>query len=419
MINFDHYHDSPRDNNGTHNLQVVIGFAESFSAPEVAWSLSTHGFTPLAFARKQSGAALRVSRYSEVFDLTPPEIDAVTTVREVAGKFQQLLEAGITKLVVLPLDDTTIWICSQIKSDMRLVILGSGGFGSEFALQKELQVKTARATGFNIPETTLVEPGYTFDKSKLPVPVIFKPNQAISFKGGKLCKERFHICFNVPELEQAIEKCTPGEPMLAQQFISGIGEGLFGLATPHGVEAWSAHRRIRMMNPQGSGSSACMSIAPHPDDIEAGVRLIDHIGWIGPFMIELLRDGDGKSWFIEFNGRLWGSTALARRCGLEYPAWAVLEAIGQSHQIAKRSHPPSGVICRHAGREIVHALLMLRGRHSRGQTQWPSRFTSIKELLTFRKDEFWYNWRRDDWRVFIRDVLQTISENIFKKRSIR
>ena len=417
-MNFTQYHEFPSDRKETNNTQVVIGFAESFSAPEVAWSLSTHGFTPLAFARKRSGAALRVSRYSKVFDLTPPEIDAAATVREVAEHFQLMLQAGIDELVVLPLDDTTIWICSQIAPDIRIVILGSRGFGSDFALQKDLQIKSAHTAGFSIPETTLVEPGFDLKKLTLPVPVILKPNHAIALKGGKLCKDRFHICFNQPELKLAIERCTAGEPMLAQRYLAGIGEGLFGLATAHGVKAWSAHKRIRMMNPQGSGASACVSIAPHPDDIEAGNRFIDEIGWIGPFMIELLRDSDGKSWFIEFNGRLWGSTALARRCGLEYPAWAVLEVTGQNLEIAKMNHPTTGIICRHAGREMVHALFMIKGRHSRWQTQWPSRFTSIKELLTFRTDEFWYNWRRDDWRVFIRDMLQTISENVFKKRNM-
>ena len=52
-------------------------------------------------------------------------------------------------------------------------------------------------------------------------------------------------------------------------------------------------------------------------------------------MIELLRDRDGVAWFMELNGRTWGSLALARRLGLEYPAWAALDALG----IAA---PPSG-----------------------------------------------------------------------------
>ena len=45
------------------------------------------------------------------------------------------------------------------------------------------------------------------------------------------------------------------------------------------------------------------------------------------FMIELLRDRTGKVWFVELNGRPWGSMALSRRQGFEYPAWHVKLAI--------------------------------------------------------------------------------------------
>jgi hypothetical protein len=43
--------------------------------------------------------------------------------------------------------------------------------------------------------------------------------------------------------------------------------------------------------------------------------------WRGLFMIELLRDPSENLWFIEFNARAWGSMALARRLGFEYPAF--------------------------------------------------------------------------------------------------
>ena len=41
------------------------------------------------------------------------------------------------------------------------------------------------------------------------------------------------------------------------------------------------------------------------------------------FMLELLRDAAGTPWFMEVNGRPWGSMALAVRRGFDYPVWAV------------------------------------------------------------------------------------------------
>ena len=171
------------------------------------------------------------------------------------------------------------------------------------------------------------------------------------------------------------------------------------------------------MNPLGSGASACVSVTTTAADVALAVRLIEGIRWRGPFMIELLRDADGRAWFMEFNGRIWGSTALARRCGLEYPAWAVMEASGQEQTIPQKPHAPAGVICRHAGRETLHALFILRGSRSQLAARWPSRWKTITELLKFRKSERWYNWRRDDWRVFCTDLIVTVAESFFKRRS--
>ena len=51
--------------------------------------------------------------------------------------------------------------------------------------------------------------------------------------------------------------------------------------------------------------------------------MLSHTQWRGMFMLEFLRAKDGTAWFMELNGRPWGSMALARRSGLEYPAWAL------------------------------------------------------------------------------------------------
>ena len=55
-------------------------------------------------------------------------------------------------------------------------------------------------------------------------------------------------------------------------------------------------------------------------------RFLTDAAWQGMFMIELLRSGS-TYWFMELNGRAWGSLALSRRLGFEYPAWAVARAL--------------------------------------------------------------------------------------------
>jgi hypothetical protein len=395
------------------NKAVILGFAESFSSPEVAWSLADSGFCVMAFARRGSRAALRVSRYATVFDVTAPEQDADATIRELATELERLLASYDSRAGLLPLDDAALWICAQMKPDPRLIIVGPAN--PEAALKKDLQISVARDSGFRVPETIVVQSKKGLDSIPFDFPLIIKPGRAVSFRDGRLVKGRFHICYNVSEFKSAVQGVTDDEPFLIQQYISGIGEGLFGLAERDGVSNWSSHRRIRMMNPLGSGASACVSVSAEPDDIAAGARFIERTCWRGPFMLELLRDDEGKTWFMEFNGRVWGSTALARRCGLEYPAWAVLDALDQDRALPHNMQATLGVVCRHAGREVLHGLFVFRGPRSKNQGKWPPKWETMKQLLRLRKSECWYNWRRDDWRVFTSDIVATIAEVVFKK----
>src|SRR6267143_363614 len=188
-------------------------------------------------------------------------------------------------------------------------------------------------------------------------------------------------------MERAIGQWKERVPLLVQAFVPGNGEGIFGLAAPDGVRAWSAHRRLRMMNPQGSGSSACISQSV-PQDLRAKVEeLIRKADWRGLFMIELLRDRSGNVWFIELNGRPWGSMALSRRQGLEYPAWHLALAIDQQSTVGMALSSAPGLVCRHVGRELMHLLFVLRGPKSRALSSWPSFRKTIGDVIRVRRGD--------------------------------
>ena len=115
------------------------------------------------------------------------------------------------------------------------------------------------------------------------------------------------------------------------------------------------------MNPQGSGSSACVSQAV-PEDLKAAVELlIKTTKWRGLFMVELLRDHAGNSWFAEFNGRPWGSIALSRRQGFEYAAWHAGLAVNEHSSVGMTMSGAPGVVCRECGpRAHAHPLRVAR-----------------------------------------------------------
>jgi len=398
---------------------VLVGFAEAMSAPEVVWSLVDAGFRVIAFARKGRASSLRYSRHVVCHEIRAPESDLQAALSDLHALMNSISsQAESPQRILFPLDDKAVWLCSKMEPMSGWLLAGPTGICADLALDKNLQVAMAREAGFNVPRTALARTAKDlFDFSAAEsYPIILKAADSVPTYQGRVYSCRKWICANRSELERAIGQWGERVPLLAQTFITGVGEGVFGLAAPEGVRAWSGHRRVRMMNPQGSGSSACAS-QPVPQEIRGQAEaLIRNAGWRGLFMIELLRDRSGKIWFVEINGRPWGSMALCRRQGLEYPAWHVELALDERSQAGLSVSSGSGLVCRHAGREFMHVLFVLKGANSNALSQWPSFWKAMGDVLHFHRADGLYNWRRDDPKVFFADFYYTVHDNLFKSR---
>ena len=397
---------------------VIIGFAEALSAPEVAWSLVDAGFTVMAFTRKGRRPSLRHSRFVSVFEITAPEENFAQTIADLKSALLRLKEENSeSKLAVMPLDDASVWLCSKIDFSDQAILVGPRGEAADLALDKRKQIELARAAGFSVPEAQWVNPGQSAPEKGLKFPVVFKLALAAEIYGEKLGRGRSWVCADQIELDAAFRQWADNGPMLLQEFVPGVGEGLFGLASNAGVSAWSGHRRVRMMNPQGSGSSACEAV-PDIDQAArtAGERFLAAAGWRGLFMIELLRDRSGKLWFIEFNGRAWGSMALARRGGLEYPAWAVRAALAADFSVPLLQPRDHALLCRHLARETLYLLFVLRGSKSKALHDWPSIWKALFHVVRIGRHDCWYNWRRDDPRVFVSDWFGTLRDQFVRPK---
>jgi predicted ATP-grasp superfamily ATP-dependent carboligase len=287
------------------------------------------------------------------------------------------------------------------------------------ALNKYVQTQLAREAGFNVPKTLVARGAkdvFAFGANES-LPIILKAAECVPVREGRVQGCRKWICADSDELKRAVDEWAERLPLLVQPFITGTGEGIFGLAAPDGVRAWSGHRRLRMMNPQGSGSSACVSQSVSDDLKAKSEELVRRAGWRGVFMIELLRDAAGNVWFVELNGRPWGSMALSRRQGLEYPAWHVMLAMDEQSSVGTVPLPAPGMVCRNVGREFMHLLFVLRGARSKALQNWPSIWRTMAQVIGVHRGDSYYNWRRDDAKVFFADCYYTIHGNVFKAKN--
>jgi len=393
---------------------ALIGFTEALSSPEVAWSLVDAGFHVTAFSRKGRRSALRHSRYVTVFDIAAPELDSSASLADLHSILSSNDASG--PCVLFPLDDAALWLCCEKPLPQPWVLAGPSSAGARFALDKSMQINAALSAGLQLPQTTVAKTKEEILARLDELPLMLKPAKAVIPGAGHLRNGSNWICANRNELDHALSQWHEGYPLLVQPYLTGVGVGSFGFASARGVECWSAHRRLRMMNPHGSGSSACMSRSI-PETVKAPIqRMIIENQWRGLFMVELLQDSAERYWFIEFNGRPWGSMALSRRQGLEYPAWNARLALDHNFSVQCQEPAGSGLVCRNLGRELMHLLFVLRGRKSRAIEKWPSFWRSVADVLFVRPRDCFYNFRRDDWRVFFSDCFCTIRDQLFKPR---
>lgn len=356
---------------------VLIGFAEALPAPEVVFSLLADGHRVSAFARDPDCPLRRLPL--ERLHVMPPV--SGEWARTAPDWLRGIMDGPDAPDVVLPLDDAGLWLVSRaLGEDPR--VAGATGEAAAIALDKIRQVAAARAAGLDVP-TTLVLHGPEDIPDDLPLPALLKPALALVAGPEGIDKGATRYIMSPADLASGRALlATATQPYLAQPLIHGGGEGIFGFATPEGVLAWSAHRRVRMMNPHGSGASACEAIVPDPDTCARIEVFLADIGWRGPFMMEFLRDAEDRLRFVELNGRMWGSMALARRQGCDHPAWAVRAALDPQFRPSVGPQTPMRGPVRHIGRELLHLLFVLRGpKTAFHRAAWPSFRKSLAGVL--------------------------------------
>lgn len=394
---------------------VLIGFAEALAAAETVFSLRRAGFRIEAFCR--TGARPLIARHlpiERLHEIEAPERDLARSLSDLSDALNHSRSID----VILALDDPSLFLTRELAESRDLTdciaIASAIGEQAGLALDKSRQIALARNAGFRLPDTVIANTRGELSSAHL-APCIIKPALAAQRLDNRLSKGRAFFAMTDADLEAVGEQPNLAFPVLAQRLVEGTGEGVFGFAHAGGVSAWSGHRRLRMMDPNGSGASACRSLRPSSSVVQAAERFVAAAAWRGPFMIELLRSHDGAMYFMELNGRLWGSTALARRGGFEYPAWAVQLALDPDFA------PPDielveGCTARHLGRDLVHLMMVLRGPRSPFHARtWPGLWTSAKRVFTPGPRKGFYNYDPDHPNYFILDALDQVWRKIRKR----
>lgn len=261
--------------------------------------------------------------------------------------------------VVLPISEAAIYALDAVRAEVpdSVKLLMPSSEQLRYTLSKYHATQAAQRLGIPTPRTAFVYDGTqggTWDDSglaQLRYPLILKvdnrPLPAGGYQRGRAVR--------VDDAQQAqavlFELRASGGAVIAQELVPGRGAGAFLLRAQGRTLLQFAHRRLHEV-PYTGGVSSLRQSDPDAPALALGERLLSGLDYSGVAMVEFRRAPNGQLHFLEINGRLWGSLALALHAGVDFPL-AMVEAALSPPDLTLGATPalppppfPSEVRCR-------------------------------------------------------------------------
>ncbi len=282
---------------------------------------------------------------------------------------------------ILPVSEASIAALAAVQDALpaRVLLLMPDRANLRFTLSKYHATQAALRLGVPAPRTAFIsdgeDPGATpihqppgptpgHDLASLRYPLIIKTDNFLTAEG--VYRKGRGVRVTTPTEAAAIlgEAREAGGGVIAQEHVPGHGVGAFLLRVGDRILLRFAHQRLHEVPYTGGCSSLRKSLHDEPL-LALAERLLAGIGYQGVAMVEFRRDDHGAPAFLEINGRLWGSLALALHAGVDFPLM-MLNAAEAARADRGRGIPrtapayPEGVHCRNVlPGEILHLSSLL------------------------------------------------------------
>lgn len=272
--------------------------------------------------RTLAGASRHASRELVCPDAATRPEEFVSWVADAAARLQVR--------AILPLTDVSVMLLAPARARFgEIVLLCAPETPYEAVSDKGALVKLARSAGLATPATEIAT-----DPAELHAlldacsyPAVLKPARSRVLLRGAVVSTAVHVAKSRDDASRYLDAAPwVGElACLVQEFVPGRGAGVFSFFARGSAVAWFAHRRLREKPPEGGVSVLSESAALDVQLKDASHRLLSHVAWDGPAMVEYRVTPDGKPYLMEVNGRLWGSVQLAIDSGIDFP-WLMYQA---------------------------------------------------------------------------------------------
>jgi predicted ATP-grasp superfamily ATP-dependent carboligase len=352
--------------------RILVLDGHSAAALAIVRSLGGRGHWVAVASNRESFAPAALSRYCRMAWQHPVSTEDargfVEAVLDFARRHKIELILPATDWTVLPLSVAR----AEFQNVCRLALPPHAAL--ERTADKYQTIELARAAGVPVPPTMLVESREDLGALAMSnYPAVVKDRFSARWQGNRAVAGTTSYVYSQEELaEKVSERLAACGDVLVQPFMAGAGIGFSCFVAAGELYLPFAWRRIREVDPRGSGSSARQSIALDARLAEFSRSLILRAGFEGIAMVEFKQNREtGQACLMEINGRPWGSLGLPIACGIDYPNWLVdwyLEGKLPPKQFEYRE----GVVCRRLVGELTHLMNLRAGKPKNWPDSYPS-----------------------------------------------
>lgn len=289
--------------------------------------------------------AMAIARYLKAYD---PTIE-ITALSNFKPKFPKLFARHFDKFLVgdlkniaksephdllIPVGNSSVEAASKLGIKTALLPPPES---IQIALNKSLTLNLAEKLGIPTPQTFSIKSIEEVDNLPLSFPCVVKGimeagKNVVSYP-NTLCETKNAILRILADNSQ--RGCLP----IIQEYIPGTGLGFFGLYQAGTLKRFYMHQRLREFPVSGGASTAAKTIY-HPQAFAYGKKLLDHLQWHGPAMVEFKYDPRKEQLaLMEINPKFWGSTELGLAAGVNFGE--LLARMAKGEQLAADHSPDS------------------------------------------------------------------------------
>ena len=359
--------------------KVLVLDGHSAAALAFTRSLGRAGHWVAVGSNRGMFAAATLSRYCRVKFEYPPSTESMSAFVQAVRDFviREKIDA------VFPITDWTTLPLSAHRGDFpdscRLALPPHDAL--DLAGDKYRTIELAHSLGVPTPQTWLIQSPRDLETlPQLSLPIVVKDRYSVRWLGDRAVFGSVAYAYSRPDLEARVQRrLQEAGDVLVQKFVKGVGIGFSAFVCNGEVRLPFAWKRLREVDPRGSGSSLRESVDLDPDLSEFSRKLILSTGFQGIAMVEFKKAPAEKPVLMEINGRPWGSIQLPIASGIDYPCFL-------ADWILEGTLPPPefnykrGIQCRRLVGDLTHLENLRRGKPAEWPLPYPNFWLSLLKM---------------------------------------